>query len=220
MSEENARLIQRQLRSPRSAAIAGILFSLLMGTSMFLMFDIGTTTPADINRDWLETWSSTTLIVLPLVPFAGIAFLWFTGVIRDRLGDREDRFFATIFFGSGIIVVVMMFTWAATIGALFRTHAAAADLLADNDIFIFGFTFMNEIIVNYALRMVGVYMLSIASLWTRTDVMPRWITIITFVVALGFLFFAGRVREARFIFPAWVFLVSSYILITNRRISL
>ncbi len=140
MSEENARLIQRQLRSPRSAAIAGILFSLLMGTSMFLMFDIGTTTPADINRDWLETWSSTTSIVLPLVPFAGIAFLWFTGVIRDRLGDREDRFFATIFFGSGIIVVVMMFTWAATIGALFRTHAAAADLLADNDIFIFGFT--------------------------------------------------------------------------------
>jgi hypothetical protein len=77
---------------------------------------------------------------------------------------------------------------------------------------------MNEIIGNYALRMAGVYMLSIASLWTKTDVMPRWLTIVTFVVALGFLFFAGRVREARFIFPTWVFMVSAYILITNRRI--
>ena len=146
MSEENARLIQRQLRSPRSAAIAGILFSLLMVTSMFLMFNIVTATAADINKDWFETWSGTASLVLTLVPFAGIAFLWFTGVIRDRLGDREDRFFATIFFGSGIIVVVMMFTWAATIGALFSTYAASADLLAGNDIFIYGFKFMNEIL--------------------------------------------------------------------------
>jgi hypothetical protein len=30
------------------------------------------------------------------VPFAGIAFLWFIGVLRDRLGEFEDRFFATV----------------------------------------------------------------------------------------------------------------------------
>jgi hypothetical protein len=34
-------------------------------------------------------------IALNLVPFAGIAFLWFIGVVRDRVGEREDRFFAT-----------------------------------------------------------------------------------------------------------------------------
>ena len=38
-----------------------------------------------------------------LVPFAGIAFLWFIGVLRDRLGALEDRFFATVFLGLGML---------------------------------------------------------------------------------------------------------------------
>ncbi len=217
MAEENIRLIQRQLRSPRSAAVAGIIFSLLMITSMVLTFNITSAAPADINREWLETSSGAVSVVLTIVPFAGIAFLWFTGVIRDRIGDREDRFFATIYFGSSIILVVMMFIWAATIGAIFSAYAAAANSLVNDDIIIFGFKFMNEIIGNYVLRMAGVYMLSINSVWTLTGIMPRWLTIVTYIVALGFLFFASTVREARFIFPVWVFVVSIYILILNYR---
>lgn len=50
--------------------------------------------------------------------------------------------------------------------------------------------------------------------------MPRWLSIVTFIVALGFLLFAGIVREARFIFPGWVFLVSVYILVLNYRQSI
>ena len=46
-------------------------------------------------------------IALNLVPFAGIAFLWFIGVLRDRIGEREDRFFATVFFGGGLLLVAM-----------------------------------------------------------------------------------------------------------------
>ena len=139
--------------------------------------------------------------------------------IPDHIGDREDRFFATVFLGSGIIFVVLLFVWAAAIGAVFDSYAMAADILVGNDIFIFGFAFMNQIVGNYALRMAGVYMFSISTLWTRTSVMPRWLTIVTYIVAFGFLFFAGTIREARFIFPAWVFLVSVYILITNRRLN-
>ncbi len=48
-------------------------------------------------------------LAIALVPFAGIAFLWFTGVIRDLLGYREDQFFATVFPGSGIIFVALVF---------------------------------------------------------------------------------------------------------------
>jgi L-asparagine transporter-like permease len=47
--------------------------------------------------------------------------------------------------------------------------------------------------------------------------MPRWLSIVTFIVALGFLLFAEKVKEARFIFPVWVFVVSVYILIVNYR---
>jgi len=217
MSEGNEVLIRRRLRSPRSAALAGILYSLLTIISMVLLSNLVTDAPADLTSDQLETWSGSASLVLVLVPFAGIAFLWFTGVIRERIGDREDRFFATIYFGSAIALVVMTFIWAATIGAIIGTLALAADGLIDNDIYIFGFAFMNQIIGNYVVRMAGVYMLSIGSVWMRAEVMPRWLTIITFIVALGFLFFASEIREARFIFPAWVFLVSVYLLILNYR---
>lgn len=217
MSEESDRSIQRQIRSPRSAAIAGIAYSLLMMTSMILLTSMARVTPADVDKDALEKWSGTASLALGMVPFAGIAFLWFTGVIRDRLGDQEDRFFSTIFLGSGIISVVLMFIWAGTIGAIFRTFAMAADTLVDDAVYIFGFAMVNEIIGNYALRMAGVYMTSIGTLWTRTGAMPRWLSTITFIVALGFLFFANRIRQARFIFPAWVLLVSIYILVLNYR---
>ena len=217
MAEEAERLVRRELRSPRSAAIAGILFSVLLMTSMILFRRIVTVTPADIDRDWLESSANSASLALGLVPFAGIAFLWFTGVNRDRLGDREDRFFATVFLGSGVLFVGMLFVWAAAFGAIFRSYAVAAGRLADNDIFVFGVAFMNEILGSYTLRMAGVYMLSIGTLWTRTGVMPRWLSIITYVVALGFIVFAGTIREARFIFPAWVFLASVYILGLNYR---
>jgi hypothetical protein len=40
--------------------------------------------------------------------------LWFIGVLRDRLGQLEDRFFATVFFGSGLLFLAMLFTSAAS----------------------------------------------------------------------------------------------------------
>jgi hypothetical protein len=97
------------------------------------------------------------------------------------------------------------------------TTSLAAVGLADDDIFIFGFALMNRIIGDYALRMAGVYMMAIGSLWHRADIMPRWLTIITYLLALGFLLAAGFAREARFIFPVWVFVVSIYILVLNYR---
>ena len=125
-SESVQKLVRRQVRSPRSAALAGILFSLLMFASMILLRSGATVDPAEIGPEWLQAGSAAASVVLVLVPFAGIAFLWFTGVMRDLLGDLEDKFFATVFLGSGIILVVMMFVWAAAYGAIFGTYQAAA----------------------------------------------------------------------------------------------
>ena len=216
-SEGVQKLVGRRVRSPRSAALAGILYSLLMAASMILLRSGAIVDPAEIGPEWLDARSSAVSVILVLIPFAGIAFLWFTGVMRDLLGDLEDKFFATVFLGSGIILVVMMYVWAAAYGAIFGTYQAAAGVLTDFDVFVYASVFTNQIMGNYFLRMAGVYMLSSGSLWTRTKVMPRWLSIITFIVALSFLLFAGALRWARFIFPAWVLLVSVYILILNYR---
>ncbi|MEJ2737130.1 MAG: hypothetical protein P8189_26810 [Anaerolineae bacterium] len=98
-----------------------------------------------------------------------------------------------------------------------RTQSLTAGGVTDGFVYVFGSALMDEILGNYALRMAGVYMTAIASLWTRTGIMPRWLTIVTYILALGFLLAAERVREARFIFPTWVLVVSVYILILNYR---
>jgi hypothetical protein len=210
-------LVQREVRAPRSAALAGILFSLLIGASMILLRTGAVVDPAEIDTEWLDAQSSSAAVVLVLIPFAGIAFLWFTGVMRDLLGALEDKFFATVFLGSGIILVVMMFVWASAFGAMFGTYQAVGGALDDFDIFIYATAFANQIMGSYFLRMASVYMLSIGSLWTRTKVVPRWLTIVTYLVAVPFLLFAGALRWARFLFPAWVLLVSIFILILNYR---
>ena len=211
------RLVRREVRSPRSAALAGILFSLLIGASMILLRTGAIVDPIIINSEWLQTQSAAAAVILVLVPFAGIAFLWFTGVMRDLVGELEDKFFATVFLGSGIILVVMMFVWASAYGAMFGTYLAVAGALNDFDVFIYATAFTNQIMGNYFLRMASVYMLSIGSLWTRSKVVPRWLTILTYIVAVPFLLFAGSLRGARFLFPAWVLMVSIFILILNFR---
>ena len=86
------------VRTPRAAAIAGILFALLLGTALVLLRLAVPANPADSGR-WLIDSSHRNSVgfALNLVPFAGISFLWFMGAVRDRLGDKEDKFFATLF---------------------------------------------------------------------------------------------------------------------------
>ena len=140
---------------------------------MALTARIARVSPEEITTDWLESWSGTVSLVLTLLPFAGIAFLWFTGVVRDRLGQREDRFFATIFLSSGIITVVLLFMWGAVLGAMVSIPTLTGAGLADREIYLFGYALTNQIIGNYALRIAGVYMTAVATLGTRTGLMPR-----------------------------------------------
>lgn len=215
MAEASRSLVRRRIRSPRSAAIAGILFSLMRIISLLLMASAAG--PSEFSVEWLENWSRNSTIVVLLVVFSGIAFLWFTGVIRDLIGEREDKFFSTIFFGSGILYVALGFIWAAVFGAILNIYAIPSSLLVDNDIYIFGFAIMNQIGNNYLLRMAGVYVISINTLWARAEIMPRWVIIFTYLLAFVFLFFAERLILARYLFPVWVLLVSIYVLILNYR---
>jgi len=172
--------------------------------------------------DFLPTQSdfSDRLLAVGLVPFAGIAFLWFMGVVRDRLGHLEDQFFSTIYFGSGLLFLAMLFIWAAIAGTILTGFDLDPGVLADDRSgYAFGRMLMDEITSVYALRMAGVFMISTGVIWTSTGVMPRWLAIITLVVALGLLVGTGFIFFwwLRLSFPAWVLLVSIYIFRTSRR---
>jgi hypothetical protein len=118
-------VMRRSIKTPRAAAVAGILFALLYGTALVLIRLSIPDKDATVSGAWLETSSGTVAFALNLVPYAGIAFLWFIGVIRDRLGDSEDRFIATVFLGSGLLFLALTFVGAALAGALLTSYADA-----------------------------------------------------------------------------------------------
>jgi hypothetical protein len=181
MSQEDS-LIHKRLRAPRAAAIAGILFSGLLITSQLLVW---ISIPADVRGPALDviSHSKTISLSLNLMPFAGIAFLWFIAVVRNRLGELEDRFFATAFLGSGLLYIAMIFTSAALAGGLIRVLVNAPEILAQTGAYTLGRAQIYQTMNVYGINMAGVFMFSTSTILLRTAVVPRWIAFLGY--ALG-----------------------------------
>ncbi len=202
------------LTTPRAAAIAGILFSLLFSVSVILL---RTALPqgAVAGSAWAHHGSARINLALRLIPFSGIAFLWFIGVIRDRLGDYEDRFFSTVFFGSGLLFLAMVFVSA---GVAAATLASGELTKTENSqVIYFGRVIMLQVSNVYAIKMAGVFMISLGTIWWRTGVMPRWLAVVSFLVALTLLVVVNLSLWLVLLFPGWTFLVSVLVLVRNRR---
>jgi hypothetical protein len=194
--------------------VAGIVFSLLLITSLVLMRLTVPASPQDAGA-WLAGGASTASLALHIVPFAGIAFLWFIGVIRDRLGQQEDKFFATVFFGSGLLFLALLFVSAALSGGLLRMYAAQPNRLIESGAYTFGRTVGYELMNVYTLKMAGVFMITTCTLALRTSIAPRWMAFVGLALALFLLLSIGTYYWAPLVFPVWVLLISVHILVVN-----
>ena len=136
-------------------------------------------TPSDPNAagDWLIDGSrrKSVVVALNLLPFAGIAFLWFIGVVRDRIGEGEDRLFATVFLGSGLLFVGMMLTAGAVADGLLFVADDIAHAAAQPGIWNFGRRITNTLLDVYAMRMAGVFTMATTTLAVRLHLIPRWL---------------------------------------------
>jgi hypothetical protein len=204
----------RRLTTPRAAAIAGILFSLLFTACLVLL---RSAIPADpfSGTDWIEQGTQRITIALELIPFAGIAFLWFIGVIRDRLGRYEDQFFSSVFFGSGLLFLAMVFISMAIAGGMIAGYRLNPRITLDSRVIYFGRALMIQLSNVYALRMAGVFMISLGTIWWRTGIMPRWLVIITYLLAVCLLLIINLSLWVTLIFPAWVIIISVETLYLN-----
>src|SRR5258706_16046963 len=167
---------------------------------------------------WLATNARTVALALNLIPFAGIAFLWFIGVLRDRLGQQEDRFFATVFFGSALLFLAMLFVAAAVIGAVILVAASAEpNELINSATFRFARAATYIVMNVYAIKMAAVFMISTSTVVIYTGIAPRWIAIIGYLLALVLLVGSYYISWSFAVLPVWVFLISVYILMDNLR---
>jgi len=216
MSESRAHLSDRVLRTPRAAAIAGILFAVLYGTSWIL---IRLAIPGDAlgGSAWLEDQARNLSLAMSLIPFAGISFLWFMGVVRDRMGLHEDQFFSTLFSGGGYLYLGLTFASAAVIGSVLVLYVSDPSTLTSSGVYSLALVISNRLNSVYAMRMAGMFMFVLGTIWVRTGVMPRWLALVTYLLAAVLLISIGFTPWVVLIFPAWVLVISVTILVLNYR---
>ena len=213
---EQAILTGARLKTPRAAAVAGIVFSVLLMTALVLLRLSVPDNPLERGM-WLGTDAHRVAIGLNLVPFAGIAFLWFIGVLRARLGDREDRFFATVFLGSGLLFLAMLFVAAAIAGAIIMAYGDRAEALSGSVTFTLARALSYSIMNVYAVKVAGVFMITTSTIAIYTGIAARWIAYLGFALA-ALLIFGGGLTDWTFMaFPLWVLLMSGFILADDLR---
>lgn len=201
---------------PPVVAISGMIFSALFIGSLVLT---RLAVPADpkepgawIADDSLRSWVG---FALNLISFTGIAFLWFMGVLRNRIGGHEDRFMATVFLGSGLLFVAMLFAGSAVSQALLDTFAIESKLPAESETYA-AIRAMGYVLLNtFAVKMAAVFIFVTSTIGLRTAVFPRWMTYVGYAFALVMLLMIKGFAWIALAFPTWVLILSVYILITD-----
>src|SRR6478735_2991168 len=179
--------VDRRLETPRAAGVAGLAFAVLFVASIVLLHkhpSSGSST-AEIRDFYVRGGAGgVALVGVYLAPFSGIAFLWFIAVVRNLIGEREDRFFATVFLGSGLLFVAMLFVAAGVGGALLAAVRFEHEPVPSQDAvvlvrsFAFGFLFI------YAMRMAAVFMIVVSTIGLRLGIFPRWLVVTGYGAAL------------------------------------
>jgi hypothetical protein len=204
--------------APKAAAVAGILFSALLIPSVVLIRLAVPAEPTD-SGVWLtdRTLLGWVSVALNLVPFAGIAFLWFMGVLRNRVGLLEDRFFSTVFLGSGLLFVATLFAAAAIARGYLEAFALGGAPVARNDEYAIGRATVYTLMNSFGVKMAAVFMFVTSTISLRTEIVPRWIAFLGFGLGLALLLSITDFPWIALVFPLWVLLLSTYILVTDLR---
>jgi hypothetical protein len=207
--------VERRLDTPRAAGIAGLIFSVLFVVALLMLRvrpNTGSSAQeiADFYLEHDRGWVA--LVGLYVVPFAGIAFLWFVAAIRSHIGAQEDRFFATVLLGSGILFVAV----------LFAASAAAASLVAGvkfldqppptADSVLLARSLGFSLLFVFGVRMAAVFMIVASTIGLRTGLLPRWLVLAGYACGLVFMFTVTYVEALALLLPAWVAAVSVVIL--------
>ena len=203
---------RNRLHTPRAAAIAGILFAVLFSVSLALLRSAVPDDPfAPVG--WVSDGERRIVTALVLGPFAAITFLWFIGVVRDQFGDLEDRFFGSVFLGSGLLFLAMVAVSMSIAGAILIV-AQTPGIVSDGSVY-FARSLMLQVSNVWGVRFAAVFMISLATIWIRTRLMPPWLAILTYLLAVTLLVVISHSLWITLVFPTWVCATSIVILVSK-----
>jgi hypothetical protein len=218
MKVKTATLIQLPARiSQLNVAVSGINFALLCIVSMVL---IRLAIPADPTEPgtWLADPANRrgVYFALHLVPFMGLAFLWFMAVLRHRIGTDAGRLESTVFLGSGMLFVGTLFAAAAITRGLMDT-VIAERFHFTRDTYEIGRSVTYTLVTVFGIRMGAAFIFATSALARRAGILPKWLAYVGYAVGNVLLLVIKDFAWIELLFPSWVLLVSLYILIADLR---
>ena len=155
--------------------------------------------------------SLTTGLSLSIV--SAVSFLWFVAVIRRRVGDREDRFFATVFLGSGVLLTGVMLTGAAALASPAVTIDLADGRVPDASTLAVISGFGTTLMLVVLLRIQAVFVVSTSTLALRSSAFSRWLSYLGYGIALVIFFMPILTDPVGLAFPIWVGILSVALLV-------
>lgn len=206
----------------RVTAFSGLVFSILFILSLYLIRMAVPSDPMAIDGWQTDIDRSRRIgFALNLIPFSGIAFLWFMAVLRHRIGLHEDRLLSTVFLGSGWLFIAIIFV-AAAISQALHCLMVSNSTAPSTDVYHLGRQTAYVLLNVFGMKVAAVFIFTTSSIGLRTGVLARWVSIIGYVVGVVLILLMTEFLWIGMIFPAWVLLISGWMLfdLFRRRTSL
>ena len=211
--------IVRGLKAPRAAGVAGLLFSALFLAAMLLLrlHPPPGASAAEVTAFYERgDGNSITLVGLYLAPFAGLAFIWFLAVVRSHVGHRRDRFFDTVFIGSGLVFVAMLFAAAAAAGAVSVAVRFQDGTVPSASVVEVASALAYSLLFTFGIRAAAMFMLVTSAVGLRTGRLSHWFVYTTWVFAAALMLSVAFFQLVVLVFPLWVAAISILILASGR----
>lgn len=207
----------RALRSVEAAALAGLAYSVLSLVSNYLLLRAPAPTADGFDLGWYTDDGNqrSVALALNLMAIAMIAFIWFVAVIRRRVGERENRFFGTVFLGSALLLASTRMI----AGVLFATPTISAYLFGQtpdaNSIGTWqaaGLTLATVV----GTRLEAVFVISTTTIGRLSEALPTWLIRVGYALGVALMLFPLTRSLLIWVFPVWVSLVSARMLLNHQ----
>jgi hypothetical protein len=201
------------------AGWAGVVFALLFVASLVLVRLAPTLTASDAEYAAFYAGGSSVLVALGMyvAPFCGVACLWHMTATRTLLQVLQPRSWSQIphwlNLASGVVFVCMFFGGAAAVGAIALLTVFSAVPLPAPDVARTLNAVGYSMVFVFGVRAAGMYMITTTTLARSAGLMPRWLAVVSYLAATFLLVSVTFHPSILLVFPAWVLVVSTLLLV-------
>lgn len=202
---------RRRVVSIRAATVTGVLFVVLYLLSLALIqqgvpgWD---ESPEQVAASLEDSGARSGLLIgYAMTPFAAISFLWFIAVIYRRI-PPHGRFISTVFIGGSTLFITLYVVATTVLCAPYYIEDREGITILDAESLRGLQSISWALLFVVATRIQVLVVLSATALGRQYGVLPRWLVIVGYLIAVVQILNLSLFEPLIFLFPLWVLAVS------------